>query len=64
MCPTSITRNNTSLFKYSALTLCLSALLQPVQAQEETKEIPVQCHPRFGSCLDALEPFGYVFSFI
>lgn len=37
MCPTSITRNNTSLFKYSALTLCLSALLQPVQAQEETK---------------------------
>lgn len=37
MCPTSITRNNTSLFKYSALTLCLSVLLQPVQAQEETK---------------------------
>ncbi len=35
--PYSITRNNTSLFKYSALTLCLSALLQPVQAQEDTK---------------------------
>ncbi|MDC8830154.1 TonB-dependent receptor [Alteromonas gilva] len=38
MCTTSVSRKNTTLFNYSAVALCLSALLQPVQAQQQEQE--------------------------